>query len=105
PGADLLVHGATELALVGEPGDPALAALAAAAGTRYVPALIVAGGAPGDNAGLALLADRPMQEGKAPPYLCRGYECEAPATSPALLVQQLAEVSAASGAQTYTSGG
>ncbi|MHB1072751.1 MAG: thioredoxin domain-containing protein [Gemmatimonadaceae bacterium] len=103
--ADMLVHGATELALVGEPGDPALAALAAAAGTRYVPALIVAGGAPGDNAGLALLADRPMQEGKATAYLCRGYVCEAPATSPALLVQQLAEVSAASGAQTYTSGG
>ncbi len=103
--SDMLVHGATELALVGDPGDPALAALAAAAGTRYVPALIVAGGAPGDNADLALLADRPLQDGRATAYLCRGYVCEAPATSPALLVQQLATVSAASGAQTYTSEG
>ena len=42
--ADMLVNGAVELAIVGEVGSDEFAALERAAGERYVPSLVVAGG-------------------------------------------------------------
>ena len=42
--ADMLVNGAVELAIVGEVGSEEFAALERAAGDRYVPSLVVAGG-------------------------------------------------------------
>jgi uncharacterized protein YyaL (SSP411 family) len=87
--ADLAVHGATEVALVGEPGSGDFAALARAVASRYVPSLVLAGGRPADANGIALLADREARQGKATAYLCRGYVCDEPATEPAKLLQQL----------------
>ena len=45
--ADLAVHGATEVAIVGEPQSPDFAALTAAVARQYLPALVLAGGQPG----------------------------------------------------------
>ncbi|HYD54383.1 MAG TPA: hypothetical protein VEA99_17230, partial [Gemmatimonadaceae bacterium] len=85
--ADLLVHGATELALVGDPSSADFQALARAAGAEYAPSLVVAGGTP--TVDVALLADRPLQGGRATAYLCRHYACEAPVTDPDALRARL----------------
>ncbi|HEX2719018.1 MAG TPA: hypothetical protein VHM67_15220, partial [Gemmatimonadaceae bacterium] len=89
--ADLAVHGALELALSGDPGDARFRALAAEAASRYLPALVMAGGVPDSAAtrDVGLLADRPLQSGVPTAYLCRRYVCEAPATDPAALGTQL----------------
>ncbi|HEY8176141.1 MAG TPA: thioredoxin domain-containing protein [Gemmatimonadaceae bacterium] len=87
--ADLAVHGATEVALVGEPGSGDFAALARAVASRYVPSLVLAGGRPADANGIALLANREARQGKATAYLCRRHVCDEPATEPAKLLQQL----------------
>ena len=91
--ADLAVHGAVEVALVGEPGEAGFGALAGEVARRYVPSLVLAGGRPGEGGGasLPLLADRPAIENRATGYVCRGYVCERPATDPATLGAQLAD--------------
>jgi uncharacterized protein YyaL (SSP411 family) len=89
--ADMLIHGAVELAIVGEPGAPDFRALERAAAGRYVPSLVVAGGAASSD--IALLTDRDTRDGRATAYVCRNYTCEAPATSVELLVEQLDRVS------------
>ena len=88
--ADMLVRGATELAVIGDPSSEEFRSLVRAAACEYAPSLVIAGGAAGSNADVALLAGRPLQAGSAATaYLCRGYTCEAPATSPVLLREQL----------------
>jgi uncharacterized protein YyaL (SSP411 family) len=89
--ADMAVHGATEVALVGEPGTPELAAIVRTLRTRYVPALVVAAGRAADDA-VALLARREAIGGRPTAYLCRGYACELPATEPDAFAAQLAAV-------------
>jgi len=96
--ADMLIHGAVELAIVGEPGAPDFGALERAAAARYVPSLVIAGGPPSTRGDVALLADREMRDGHATAYVCRSYTCEAPATSPDLLIEQLERVTAAGSA-------
>ena len=80
--ADMLVNGAVELALVGDPGGAEFQAMASTAAARYVPSLVVAGG-PERDAGveIALLAGRTTIDGKAAAYLCRNRVCELPATT------------------------
>jgi uncharacterized protein YyaL (SSP411 family) len=87
--ADMAVRGAVELALVGDPAQPDFRALADAAARHYVPALVIAGGRPGEADDVALLAGRPAQRGRATAYLCRHYTCEAPVTEPPALDDQL----------------
>ncbi|GAC1479181.1 MAG: thioredoxin domain-containing protein [Gemmatimonadaceae bacterium] len=86
--ADLAVHGAVELALVGG-ADDGLDALRAEVARRYLPSLVLAGGAPGDGAGLALLEGRPRRNGRATAYVCRNYACHEPVTDPLALGVQL----------------
>jgi uncharacterized protein len=45
-------------------------------------------GAP-DQPGFALLADRPLVNGQATAYVCRGFVCRLPVTTVEDLVQQL----------------
>jgi uncharacterized protein YyaL (SSP411 family) len=85
--ADAAVHGATELALIGDPRAPDFAALARAASAVYVPTLIVAGG-PAETE-VALLKGRPMKNGAATAYVCRGFACDAPTNDPSVVQQQL----------------
>jgi uncharacterized protein YyaL (SSP411 family) len=93
--ADMLIHGAVELAIVGQPGAADFTSLERAAAERYVPSLVLAGGPPSTNNDIALLADREARDGHATAYVCRSYACEAPATSVELLVEQLERIAGA----------
>ena len=87
--ADLLVRGAVELAIVGDPASEDFRALTRAAAERYVPSLVLAGGAARSAPGIPLLADRPTAGGRATAYVCRNYACDAPVTDADLLGTQL----------------
>jgi uncharacterized protein len=92
--ADMAVRGAVELALVGDPARADFRALADVAAEEYVPALVIAGGPPGEADDVALLAGRPAADGRATAYLCRQYTCNAPVTEPSALGDQLRELRA-----------
>jgi uncharacterized protein YyaL (SSP411 family) len=87
--AAMAIRGAVELALVGDPARADFRALADAAADQYVPALVIAGGRPGETDDVALLAGRPATGGRATAYLCRQYACDAPVTEPSALGDQL----------------
>ncbi|PYP65742.1 MAG: thioredoxin domain-containing protein [Gemmatimonadetes bacterium] len=87
--ADLLVRGAVELAIVGDPASEDFRALTRAAAERYVPSPVLAGGAARSAPGIPLLADRPTAGGRATAYVCRNYACDAPVTDADLLGTQL----------------
>ena len=87
--ADLAVHGATELALAGDPHAPAFSALAQAAATSYAPSLVLAGGFGAAVAGLPLLDGRIAPEGSALAFVCERYACELPISDPAALRTRL----------------
>jgi uncharacterized protein YyaL (SSP411 family) len=42
-----------------------------------------------DAAGIPLLADRPLVDGRSAAYVCRGFVCDLPTTDPAELRRQL----------------
>ena len=84
--ADIAVHGATEVALIGDPRSEDFGTLARAISSVYVPSLVVAGGGASD---IALLQDRPLKNGAATAYVCRGFTCDAPTNDPEQLQQQL----------------
>src|SRR5213078_4801454 len=86
---DLLVRGAIELAIVGDPASDDFRALTRAAAERYVPSLVLAGGPARASASIALLADRPTTGGRATAYVCRNYTCDAPVTDATALATQL----------------
>ncbi|MGH7718062.1 MAG: thioredoxin domain-containing protein [Gemmatimonadaceae bacterium] len=88
--ADMAVHGAVEVALVGEPGDPPFERLAREVSAHYVPALVLAGGPPSDDAA-ALLEGRPLRDGRPTAYVCRSYACQEPVTDAERLAAQLRE--------------
>ncbi|HET7457561.1 MAG TPA: thioredoxin domain-containing protein [Gemmatimonadaceae bacterium] len=95
--ADMAVHGAVEVAIVGDPEGDDFRALAATVAREYVPSLALAGGKPGDDAdsalgdrhAIALLEGRPAVGGAATAYVCRQYVCESPATTPEALGERL----------------
>ncbi len=87
--ADMGIHGATELAIVGEPSGPGFAALADESARRFIPALVLCGGTADENADVPLLAHRTMRDGRATAYLCRQYTCDAPVNDAAGLGAQL----------------
>ena len=87
--ADLLVRGAIELAIVGDPASDDFRALSRAAAERYVPSLVLAGGLVRDEPRIPLLADRSTTDGRATAYVCRNYACDAPVTDAAALSTQL----------------
>ena len=89
----MLINGAVELAIVGEQGASDFVALRRTAADHYVPSLVLAGGAPRDDDSIALLAGREARGGRATAYVCRGYTCDEPATSPELLANQLEALS------------
>ena len=88
--ADMVINGAVELAIVGDVQSAEFEALRHAAAARYVPSLVIAGGAPRADESIALLAGRDGRGGAAAAYVCRGYTCDEPATSPEMLARQLA---------------
>jgi uncharacterized protein YyaL (SSP411 family) len=87
--ADMALHGAIEVAIVGDPRANDFKALARTVGGTYVPSLVLAGGRAAEAEGIALLADRPERDGKATAYVCRAYQCDEPVTEPRRLFEQL----------------
>jgi uncharacterized protein YyaL (SSP411 family) len=89
--ADLAIHGATEVAIVGDPASAEFRALTAEVSRQYLPALVMAGGTPGAGTGVALLEDRIAREGRATGYVCRQYLCAEPTSDPLRLRSLLDE--------------
>ncbi|MCU1658589.1 MAG: hypothetical protein JWO57_3245, partial [Pseudonocardiales bacterium] len=84
--AEGLVAGPLQVAIVGEPGD---GELTAQAWRDRPPGAVVVSGEP-DAEGVPLLADRPLVQGKAAAYVCRGMVCDLPVTTASELVRALA---------------
>jgi uncharacterized protein YyaL (SSP411 family) len=89
--ADLAIHGATEVAIVGDPNSPDFSALTSEVARHYLPALVMAGGPASDGAGVALMTDRIAREGRATGYVCRQYVCAEPTSDPGRLGMLLDE--------------
>ncbi len=82
--ADALAHPGVEIAVIGDPADPATHALLAEARRPFRPGTVVASCAPGDAEAAALtplLADRGLVDGKPAAYVCRAFTCKLPVTS------------------------
>jgi uncharacterized protein YyaL (SSP411 family) len=78
-----------EIAIVGAPNSPEAASLITEARRGYRPLSVIAAG-PSESSAVPLLHDRPMRDGVATAYVCRGFACRAPVTEPADLAEQLA---------------
>ncbi|WP_298457143.1 thioredoxin domain-containing protein [uncultured Cellulomonas sp.] len=90
--AEAVLDGPREVAVVGPPDDERTRALVRAARGGTAPGLVVAVGRPqpADCDELPpLLHDRPMVDGGAAAYVCRGSVCDRPTTDPEALARQL----------------
>ena len=85
--SDLVVNGAVEVAIVGDPAAAGFRSLERALGERYVPSLVTAGGSPAND--VELLKGRTTQNGSSTAYVCKGYVCKQPVTTPEALDRQL----------------
>jgi uncharacterized protein YyaL (SSP411 family) len=92
--ADMALAGIDELAVAGDPADPATAALLAPASRRYRPNQVLAASAQPDASAIPLLHGREAVGGRPTAYLCRGFSCRLPVTEPAALDALLAEPAA-----------
>jgi uncharacterized protein YyaL (SSP411 family) len=95
--AEAWLDGPREIAVVGDPADPATAELAGVARRSGAPGAVVVVGPPGSEA--PLLRDRGLVGGAAAAYVCRHHVCDAPTTDPAGLAEALRTGSAGSGQQ------
>ncbi len=95
---DLYLAPPQNVAIIGDPLADDTARLVSALQGRYLPNAIVAMSHP-DNTdaqlAIPLLAGRPMLNGEATAYVCRGFTCELPTTDPATMLRQLGVASAA----------
>ncbi len=91
--ADMELFGATEVALVGETSAAGFRVLERAVAERYVPSLVLAGGAPQSHTTVKLLESRPLLNDNPTAYVCRSYACDKPVTDPDALSDQLARQS------------
>ncbi|RJQ80599.1 thioredoxin domain-containing protein [Amycolatopsis panacis] len=82
--AEAAQSGPVQIAVVGDDGG----ALLSTAARNVHGGGIVLGGAP-DEPGVPLLADRPLVDGRAAAYVCRGYVCARPVTTAGELIAQL----------------
>jgi uncharacterized protein len=89
--AALATRGIVELAIVGDPADPATRELLAVARAGERPNLVVAVSADPDSSSIPLLAGRTMIDGRPTAYVCRNFACRLPVTDPDALREQLGE--------------
>jgi len=97
--AHLAVEGIDELAVVGDPADPATVGLVASARSAALASgrnLAVAVAADPDASAIPLLAGRTMINSHSTAYLCRNFACRLPVTEPAALRAQFEEAAAPS---------
>lgn len=83
--AEALAAGPLQIAVVGEPGGGPLTATA----WRHRPAGAVVVSAAPDTPGIALVADRPLVQGRPAAYVCRGMVCDLPVTAADELARDL----------------
>ncbi|WP_326825697.1 thioredoxin domain-containing protein [Streptosporangium sp. NBC_01756] len=86
--AQAAVSGPIEAAIVGPAGDPATSALHRTALLSSAPGLVVALGEPG-SAEVPLLSGRGLVDGVPAAYVCRGFACRMPVTTPEALRAEL----------------
>jgi len=86
----LVIDPPAELAIVGDPADPATRALLAVARGARRPDLVIACAADPEASGVPLLADRTAISGRPTAYLCRDFACRAPVTDADALARLLA---------------
>jgi len=84
--AEAMVAGPLQVAVAG--GGPRARELLRVARASTSPGLVTAHGTP-DMPGIPLLADRPLVAGRAAAYLCRGFVCDRPVTTPEALTSAL----------------
>ena len=82
-----LIDGPLEIAIVGRFDDSATALLRSIALGTTAPGAVFAVGEPGSE--VPLLRDRPLVDGGAAAYVCRGFTCQAPTTDPFVLASQV----------------
>jgi len=75
-----LVDGPVEIAIIGDFADQATAILRTVALAATAPGAVIAVGEPGSD--VPLLRDRPLVQGQAAAYVCRGFACQAPTIDP-----------------------
>ncbi len=87
---DFAVGSPREIAIIGPAAAPATQALRQAVFGRFLPNRVVAGADDPDSAPtIPLLAQRPLRDGQPTAYVCEGYVCQAPVTTPEALAAQL----------------
>ncbi len=87
--ADFALADTQEVAIAGDPADPATQALVGAARIGYTPYRVIALRHPGHAAAVELLAGREMVENRPAAYVCRHFACELPTTDAAALSARL----------------
>jgi uncharacterized protein YyaL (SSP411 family) len=88
---DLSLARIVEIAMVGPADDPGTAALLDETRRGYRPNQVTATSAAPDGSVVPLLRDRLAIDGRPTAYVCRGFVCRLPATSPEMLRRQLEE--------------
>ncbi|HLG64977.1 MAG TPA: thioredoxin domain-containing protein [Ktedonosporobacter sp.] len=89
---DFALSSSQEIAIIGDPHAADTRALLEVVNTRYLPASVLACCSPDDTRAMqtvALLADRPLKEGRATAYVCQNFACQAPVNTPPELEQSL----------------
>jgi uncharacterized protein len=83
-----------EVAIIGDPLQPATQQFLAALNQRFMPNVVVAAAPPDDAAAtelIPLLRDRPQHNGQPTAYVCRSFVCNLPTTDVATMQRQLDE--------------
>ncbi|ATW50235.1 thioredoxin domain-containing protein [Streptomyces peucetius] len=88
--AEALLDGPREVAVVGTAGDPAARELHLTALLGTAPGAAVAVGEP-DGEEFPLLRNRPLMNGSAAAYVCRGFVCDSPTTDASELARKLSD--------------
>ncbi len=91
---DLALAPVVEVAIVGDPADPATRALIAETTRGFRPNQVVAVSADPGTSVVPLLADRIAIDGTPTAYVCRGFVCRLPVTTPEALRAELAAATA-----------
>jgi uncharacterized protein YyaL (SSP411 family) len=89
--ADLHLAGIDELAVAGDPADPATRSLLAPASRGYRPNQVLAVASETGASAIPLLEGRVAVDGRPTAYLCRDFACRLPVTEPAALEALLGE--------------
>jgi uncharacterized protein YyaL (SSP411 family) len=87
---DLALRPIVEVAIAGDPADPATAILLAEVRRAFRPGQVLAVAADPATSTIPLLDDRIALNGRPTAYVCRGFVCRLPVTSPDMLRVELA---------------